>query len=396
MLSRADAVYFKDYSELSMNLAFVIYRYFPHGGLQQDLEKIVCECIARGHKVTVFAGEWQGAEIPYADIEIISPCGLGRCEKIAAFERKTFQQLAQGKFDAVTGFIPMRGLDIYFAGNDSFPAEPPKRTFWARLFSPHYYIEQKLEQEVFAPASKTKILYLTESQKRDLIRIYNTPEERFHLLPPGISEDRRRPDDRKKVEEIRTKIRQEFGLGRNQLLLLQIASDFTDQGVDRTLQAFAALPDTLYRQCRLLIVGSDTSNGHFETMAEELEITSRTTFTGWRDDIGHLMFSGDLLLCPARARSAGSVLIEAIAAGLPAVCTDQCGYSGFTAESGGVVLPEPFAQNDLNHMLEELALSPALLDEMKNATFAYAAGLNLYHRPQKAADFIEENFQCRK
>ena len=133
MLSRADAVYFKDYSELSMNLAFVIYRYFPHGGLQQDLEKIVCECIARGHKVTVFAGEWQGAEIPYADIEIISPRGLGRCEKIAAFERKTFQQLAQGKFDAVTGFIPMRGLDIYFAGNDSFPAEPPKRTFWARL-----------------------------------------------------------------------------------------------------------------------------------------------------------------------------------------------------------------------------------------------------------------------
>ena len=80
-----------------MNLAFVIYRYFPHGGLQQDLEKIVCECIARGHKVTVFAGEWQGAEIPYADIEIISPRGLGRCEKIAAFERKTFQRLAQGK-----------------------------------------------------------------------------------------------------------------------------------------------------------------------------------------------------------------------------------------------------------------------------------------------------------
>ena len=90
------------------------------------------------------------------------------------------------------------------------------------------------------------------------------------------------------------------------------------------------------------------------------------------------------------------VIVPLLQGRIPAVCTDQCGYSGFTAESGGVVLPEPFAQNDLNHMLEELALSPALLDEMKNATFAYAAGLNLYHRPQKAADFIEENFQCRK
>ncbi len=379
-----------------MNLAFVIYRYFPHGGLQQDLEKIVCECVTRGHKVTVFAGDWQGERIPYANIEIVRHCGLGRYAKLAAFERKTFQRLAEGDFDAIIGFNPMRGLDVYFAGNDSFPAVPPRRTFWRRLFSPHDTIEQKLEREVFSPVSKTKILYLTESQKQEFIRLYNTPEERFHLLPPGISEDRRRPEDRKKVEEIRAEVRREFELGKDQLLLLQIASDFTDQGVDRTLQAFAALPDVLYRQCRLLIVGSDTSNGHFETMAEELEIMERTTFTGWRDDIGHLMFSGDLLLCPARARSAGSVLIEAIAAGLPAICTDQCGYSGFTAESGGVVLPEPFAQNDLNHMLEELALSPALLDEMKNATFAYAAGLNLYHRPQKAVDFIEENFPCGK
>ena len=171
-----------------MNLAFAIYRYFPHGGLQQDLEKIVCECIARGHKVTVFAGEWQGAGIPYADIEIIRPRGFTGCEKLASFEQKAFLKLSKGKFDAVTGFMPMRGLDVYFAGNDSFPAEPPKRTFWARLLSPHYCIEQKLEQEVFAPASKTKILYLTESQKREFIRIYNTQEERFHLLPPGISE----------------------------------------------------------------------------------------------------------------------------------------------------------------------------------------------------------------
>lgn len=391
-----EAVYCRNHLEFGMNLAFVIYRYFPHGGLQQDLEKIVCEAISRGHKVTIFAGEWQGPRIPFANLEILRPAGLTKSEKIASFELKAFRRFARKKFDAVIGFSLMRGLDVYFAGNDAFPVELPKPGFWHHLLSPHYRIELKQEREVFAPHAKTKILYLTESQKREFIRIYHTPEERFHLLPPGISEDRRRPEDRRKLEKIREEIRKEFRLEQDSLLLLQVACNFTDQGVDRTLQAFAALPDTLASQCHLLIAGSDTSGARLEKLAGSLKISGRTTFAGWRDDIGNLMFSSDLLLCPARARSAGSVLVEAIAAGLPAICTERCGYSTFTAESGGVVLTEPFAQNDLNHMLEELVLSPDLIAEMKSATISYAAGFNLYHRQRKAVDFIEENFPCAR
>ena len=379
-----------------MNAAFVIYRYFPHGGVQKEMEKMVREFLTRGHKVTIFAGEWQGPRIPLSTLEILKPHGLTRSERIANFELRAFRKFARKKFDAVIGFQPMRGLDVYFAGNDSFPLEPQKATILQKIFSPHYRIEQKQEREVFSPRSRTKILHLTESQKYEFIRVYNTPEDHFHLLPPGISEDRRRPDDHRKVEAVRAKIRAEFHLEEDTLLLLQIACNFTDQGVDRTLQALAALPEELAAHCHLLIVGNDLSKGRFDRLARRLKLEKRTTFTSWRDDIGNLMFSGDLLLCPARARSAGSVLIEAIAAGLPAVCTELCGYASFTAESGGAVLPEPFAQNDLNHMLEELALSPALLKEMKHATLSYAAGLNLHNRTRCAVDFIEENFPCAK
>ena len=379
-----------------MNLAFVIYRYDPHGGLQREMEKIIRESLTRGHQVTIFTGEWKGPKIPLSNLEILKPRGLTRSEKIANFELRAFRKFARKKFDAVIGFQPMRGLDVYFAGDDAFPLQPPKKTLWRKLFSPHHGIEQKQEQEVFSPRSKTKILYLTESQKYEFIRAYNTPEEHFHLLPPGISEDRRRPDDRKKVEAVRTKILTEFHLEPDTLLLLQIACNFRNQGVDRTLQALAALPDELAAHCHLLIIGDDISRSHFDLLARKLKLSELVTFTSWRDDIGNLMFAGDLLLCPARARSAGTVLIEAIAAGLPAICTELCGYASFTAESGGAVLPEPFAQNDLNHMLEELALSPALLEEMKHATFTYSARLNLHHRPRKTLDFIEENFQCAK
>ena len=94
-----------------MNLAFVIYRYFPHGGLQQDLEKIVCEAISRGHKVTIFAGEWQGPRIPFANLEILRPAGLTKSEKIASFELKAFRRFARKKFDAVIGFMLIGPVD---------------------------------------------------------------------------------------------------------------------------------------------------------------------------------------------------------------------------------------------------------------------------------------------
>ena len=136
-----------------MNLAFVIYRYDPHGGLQREMEKIIRESLTRGHQVTIFTGEWKGPKIPLSNLEILKPRGLTRSEKIANFELRAFRKFARKKFDAVIGFQPMRGLDVYFAGDDAFPLQPPKKTLWRKLFSPHHGIEQKQEQEVFISVS---------------------------------------------------------------------------------------------------------------------------------------------------------------------------------------------------------------------------------------------------
>ncbi|WP_122526339.1 glycosyltransferase, partial [Pseudomonas viridiflava] len=83
---------------------------------------------------------------------------------------------------------------------------------------------------------------------------YDTPLSRFHLLPPGISPDRRAPPE---APEIRSGFRQEFGLAENDLLLVQIGSGFKTKGVDRSLKALAALPTDLKKRTRLFVIGQD-------------------------------------------------------------------------------------------------------------------------------------------
>ena len=41
-----------------MQLAFVLYKYFPFGGLQRDFMRIALECQQRGHKIRVYTLIW--------------------------------------------------------------------------------------------------------------------------------------------------------------------------------------------------------------------------------------------------------------------------------------------------------------------------------------------------
>ena len=46
-----------------MQLAFVLYKYFPFGGLQRDFMRIALECQQRGHQIRVYTLIWEG-DIP--------------------------------------------------------------------------------------------------------------------------------------------------------------------------------------------------------------------------------------------------------------------------------------------------------------------------------------------
>jgi UDP-glucose:(heptosyl)LPS alpha-1,3-glucosyltransferase len=60
---------------------------------------------------------------------------------------------------------------------------------------------------------------------------------------------------------------------------------------------------------------------------------------GIRQDIPAIMAAADVLVHPARIETTGTVIIEALANGLPVVTTDTCGFAPFveTADAGVVI-----------------------------------------------------------
>jgi glycosyltransferase involved in cell wall biosynthesis len=67
------------------------------------------------------------------------------------------------------------------------------------------------------------------------------------------------------------------------------------------------------------------------------------------------MTAADVLLHPARVENTGLTLLESLACGLPVLCTAACGYATYIAESsGGIVLNEPFNQDQMNKALAEM------------------------------------------
>lgn len=372
-----------------MKLLFAIFRYFPYGGLQRDMLRIAEAAAGRGHAVTICTMSWESSIAPPAGVKLQLLQGRGcsnhaRARSFAA----TLQRFAETeRSDAVFGFNRMPGLDFYFAADNCFAKEAARHLFPFPLLSllPRYRTFLSFERAIFDPESQTRILYLTPNQKRDFMECYGTPEERFTLLPPGISVDRRRP---KNAGNVRERKRAELGVLPDETLLLEIGSGFRTKGVDRTMRALASLRGVAAQKTKLFVAGRESS-GRFALLADRLKLTERVTFGGGRDDVPGLLLAADLLVHPARNEATGTVLIEALAAGTPVLCTANCGFAHYVAESGGAVLPEPFDERAFELLLGEILTSPGRLEAMRHMAKSYGSMADFYRRADVAVDCLE-------
>lgn len=368
-----------------MRLAFILYKYFPFGGLQRDFMRIALECQRRGHAIRVYAMIWEG-EVPEGFEVLIAPVKAifnhTRNERFTAWVEA---DLAKRPVERVIGFNKMPGLDVYYAADPCFEDKAqtlrnPIYRRWGR-----YKHFAAYERAVFEPQSKTEILMISEVQQPLFVKHYATPAERFHLLPPGIAQDRRAPAN---AAEIRAEFREEFKLKPEELLLVQIGSGFKTKGVDRSLKALAALPRELKKRTRLFIIGQDDPKP-FQLQAKALGISAQVEFLKGRSDIPRFLLGADLLIHPAYNENTGTVLLEALVAGLPVLVSDVCGYAHFIDDADcGRVVPSPFEQATLDRMLAQMLEDDAQRVVWGRNALCYADNTDLYSMPQRAADVI--------
>lgn len=370
-----------------MKIAIAILKYFPHGGLQRDFMRIAEEAHERGHSVVTYTMAWSG-EIPaWMDVRFLKPRALSNHRRAKLFFQDMHKALEQDPCDILLGMCRGPGLDVYFSGDECFALNQAKKhsPFFCKISS-RIRTFSEMERAVFSPESKTKILNLVEGQKASYMKFYGTQPQRMFLIPPGMSPECKRPDN---AEEIRSAFRRKLGIGEDRLVLLCVGANLKLKGADRVIRAVGAMPKILQEKITLLLVGK--KNGELERLAQSVPAEIR--FEGMQDAIFSYYLSADLMIHPARSEAAGSVLIEALACGLPVICTGLCGFSTYVKESGaGHVLDGEFQQEELNAAIESLLADRENLNYLSREALEYTRHTNLTGRASAVVDLLEEFF----
>lgn len=182
---------------------------------------------------------------------------------------------------------------------------------------------------------------------------------------PGVGVDltRFRPDNGGRMEK-----RRELCLADDDFVLLSVGELIPRKNHEVVLRALALLRQQgELGSIRYLICGRGACGEKLRHLAEEWEIAENVSFLGYRNDIQAICGCSDLFLFMSRQEGLPVALMEAMACGLPAVCSNirgnvdliEDGVSGTVAQSS----PEAVAE----------AVRRLRADEMLRARLAAAA-----------------------
>ena len=365
-------------------IAFCLFKYFPYGGLQRDFLRVALEIQDRGFNIKIYTLEWEG-DIPVGfEVIIVPVSSLTNHTRYRKYHAWVDSALKKCPVERVVGFNKMPGLDVYYAADSCYADKAQNQRSWAYRLTPRYDLFSEFEESVFSVDSETEILMISSVQVPLFEQYYAVQPERIHLLAPGIMRDRIAPANR---DALRADFRREMKLGDDEVLLLMIGSGFITKGLDRILIAMSALPQSLLDRVKLIVIGQDNP-GAFSRMALKLGLSGRVSILKGRDDVPSFLMGADLLVHPAYLENTGTVLLEAIVAGLPVIATDICGYAPYVQKAdAGRLIPSPFQQKTFNALLVDMINNLSKSDWSANG-MAFAAVADIYDMPQRAADYI--------
>jgi UDP-glucose:(heptosyl)LPS alpha-1,3-glucosyltransferase len=365
-----------------MRLGFVLFNWFPHGGLQQDLVKIVRACQPHAD-IVIHCLEWDGPRLEGVETCVVGYKRFTRngCRDVLAAH---VQEVVKPAVDVVVGFNRMPGLDYYFAADSCFAHRANQKGWWYRL-APRTRQYLQFEEAVFGKDSSTVALLLSPLQRAQYSQHYQTPPQRLIDLPPGIDRKHRAGED---AAALRASFRQQFRMNDDDLVVLQIGSSFGTKGVDRSLMALAALPPAVKQRVHYCLMGKDKHKARWRQRAEQTGLQNRIHFLDSAEhSVPRCMQGADVLLHPSLHESAGMVILEGVVAGLPVLTTASCGYASYveTADAG-LVCAEPFEQNELNALL--LTMLTTERGGWRANGIRYGEQHNLYDMPAVVADIV--------
>lgn len=176
----------------------------------------------------------------------------------------------------------------------------------------------------------SRVVSVSDALRRIYLERGGLDPAKMRVVHNGIELDRFRRDR----TITRAFVEREFHLPSDARIAVTVAVLRPKKGIEVLLDAATRVPDAHF-----LIVGDGPKRQEWEALARELGIAERIRWAGYRRDVDAILAGCDLFVHPSLDDAFPTVLLEAMAAGLPVVATRVGGIPEIVNEFTGRLVP---------------------------------------------------------
>ncbi len=232
--------------------------------------------------------------------------------------------------------------------------------------------------------------------KQNLIDTTPLTEEKIKILHNGINLERFVPE---KAE--RNKIRNEFKINDDEIVIGMLARFSWGKGHEEFLLAAKELVEK-YDNLKFMIVGEpsrgeDEYAAKIKNLAMEYGLSGKVIFTGYRSDTPDVLSAMEIFAFPSHSEAFGIALVEAMAMGLPTVCSASDGVLDIAVDGHTSYL---FEKQNASQLAEKLSLLIEQPDKRKlfgkNARERVEKLFDIEFLTDKVIEFYKEELISKK
>lgn len=295
--------------------------------------------------------------IPYCDCYYDIPFGRNplKLSNLRAY-RELKKVIDEGDYDIIHCHTPVGGMLGRFA------ARHARRRGTKVIYTAHGFHFFKgaplLNWLVYYPAERWMAHYtddLITINKEDYNRAQDFKAKRVHYVPGvGIDLDKfAPPTDVAERQREKDEKRRELMLKPDDFVVLSVGELIKRKNHEVVIQAIAQIKresEETYNRLQYLICGRGVLEQELKQLAKELEVEEHVHFLGYRSDICQICHASDLFVFMSFQEGLPVALMEAMACGLPVVCSAIRGNEDLVSDGENGILSENTPEEVARHI----------------------------------------------
>jgi UDP-glucose:(heptosyl)LPS alpha-1,3-glucosyltransferase len=302
-------------------IAVVVPKYGLVGGAEHFVSELT-ERIAQRDKyeIHVFANKWLqlSDRIKFHKVPVIAFPKFLTIISFAYFARK---KIAKMEFDLIHAHDRIFDADIYTMHG------VPHRFWIHEVRKKHMglndHVTEWTEEILIKNKRCRRFIPVSRLAEETFQQVYHVDAEKVQVVHPGIDAERFQSLDR---ELYRREIRNLWGIGQTDIVILFVSMNFAIKGLD-TLMAAVARTKLNWSQgkIKLLIVGKGEER-KYRLLARSLGIGDDIIFAGvQKEKLERTYMASDMFSILSKFDTFGIAVLEAMAASLPVIVSDNVG-----------------------------------------------------------------------